>query len=152
LASGFSLSADVLKVGHHGSNTSSTQKYLETVLPSYAIISCGAGNSYGHPHSETLDSLNKLGAAIYRTDEYGTISFTTDGKDISVSTTKQPTADPTLPPTEPPNEIQYIGNRNTKVFHLPTCRSLPQEQNRVYFNSRQDAIDAGYTSCSICKP
>lgn len=75
-----SLSADVLKVGHHGSRYSSTIDFLYAVKPEYAVISCGAGNSYGHPHSEVLDRLNKLKAQIYRTDEQGTVTVTCDGK------------------------------------------------------------------------
>jgi len=149
ISNGFSLKADALKVGHHGSRTSSTQQYLDAVAPNYAVIFCGADNTYGHPHSETMTRLTGTGATIYRTDENGTIIFTTDGKDITVTTIKDPTKD-TSPPESP--EEGYIGNKNSKVFHLTSCRSLPQEQNRVYFDSRQEAIDAGYTPCGVCKP
>jgi competence protein ComEC len=150
LANGFSLKADVLKVGHHGSRTSSTQQYLNAVAPSYAVICCGAGNTYGHPHSEAMTRLTGTGAVIYRTDENGTIIFTTDGESISVSTVKGAPGGSTSSPGT--SEEGYIGNKNSKVFHLPSCLSLPQEQNRVYFNLRQDAIDAGYTPCGNCKP
>lgn len=74
---------DVLKVGHHGSRTSSTERFLKTTQPEYAIISCGEGNKYGHPHLETLDKLKKIGADIYRTDEMGTIIIETDGNSIN---------------------------------------------------------------------
>lgn len=145
LTNTFSLKADVLKVGHHGSRASSTQQYLDAVAPSYAVICCGTGNTYGHPHNETMIRLAETDAVIYRTDENGTIIFTTDGESITVSVTQK-----SAPP--PANPEVYIGNKNSKVFHLSSCRSLPQEQNRVYFNSRQDALDAGYTPCGICKP
>ncbi|WP_105616069.1 ComEC/Rec2 family competence protein [Vallitalea okinawensis] len=75
---------DVLKVGHHGSRTSTTDMFLQTTRPEYAIISCGEGNKYGHPHSETVDKLNNIGARIYRTDEKGTIVLKTDGNSITL--------------------------------------------------------------------
>jgi len=80
------LKADVLKVGHHGSSTSSTPKYLDTVSPSYAVISSGANNVYGHPNNEILSYLNAKNVVIYRTDTNGTIVFTSDGEEISVHT------------------------------------------------------------------
>lgn len=73
------LSSDVLKVGHHGSDSSSTAEFLNDVQPEYAVISCGKGNSYGHPHSEAMDRLNDIVAQIYRTDEQGTITVVCDG-------------------------------------------------------------------------
>lgn len=85
LESGIDIHADVLNVGHHGSSTSSTLNFINAVSPSYAVISCGEGNSYGHPHEETLYNLSEAGAEIYRTDELGTILFETDGDIITVS-------------------------------------------------------------------
>ena len=82
------LSADVLKVGHHGSSSSSTIDFLNAVNPDYAVISCGVDNNYGHPHKETLSKLSSLGVEVYRTDIDGTVTFTCDGKDIEVSTEK----------------------------------------------------------------
>ncbi len=64
---------DILKSGHHGSRTSSSQKFLDEIKPSLIIISCGKNNDYGHPHKETMERYNKLGATIYRTDESGNI-------------------------------------------------------------------------------
>ena len=82
------IKADVLKVGHHGSDTSSGNSFLEKVNPSYAIISVGENNSYGHPHKEVLNRLNKVGATIYRTDLNGNIIVKTDGKNIAIDTEK----------------------------------------------------------------
>jgi competence protein ComEC len=147
LVNGLSLKADVLKVGHHGSRTSSTQKFLDAVSPTYAVISCGVGNTYGHPHKESMSRLNAMGAVIYRTDENGTIIFVTDGENITITVEKGAGSTPA-----DTGSLVYIGNKNSKVLHLSTCSSLPQEQNRVYFNSRQEAIDAGYTPCNACKP
>lgn len=79
---------DVLKVGHHGSNTSSSQEFLEQVLPKYAIIMAGEGNSYGLPKDEIIKKLENLGTTIYRTDKNGTIEITSDGNEIKIKTEK----------------------------------------------------------------
>ncbi len=88
LNSGADVRADVLKVGHHGSNSSTSPAFLSMVKPEYAVISLGADNDYHHPHPTTLAKLKKAGVDILRTDERGTIVFTTDGKDINVETVK----------------------------------------------------------------
>ena len=71
---------DVLKVGHHGSNTSSSKKFLEQIKPEVALISVGQGNTYGHPTQATLKRLSNIGAKIYRTDENGTILLIEKGE------------------------------------------------------------------------
>lgn len=76
------LKSNVLKVAHHGSRGSSSSEFLGKVDPTYAIISCGIDNSYGHPHSETLERLNSINAIIKRTDEAGSIEFVMDGDNI----------------------------------------------------------------------
>lgn len=83
LQNGLDLSADVYKVSHHGSSTSTTDEFLQAVSPKYCVISCGAGNSYGHPHIETIEKLQLAGVEIYRTDENGTVVAVSDGKNIS---------------------------------------------------------------------
>ncbi len=80
---GGALDADILKIGHHGSDGSSLLSYLHAVSPDYAIISCGVNNSYGHPDPDVLDRLAEIGASVYRTDEDGTVSLTTDGWSIT---------------------------------------------------------------------
>lgn len=80
---GYDLSADVLKVGHHGSNTSTSQAFLDKVNPKFAVISAGKNNDYGHPHQETLQRLQAKGIPVYRTDENGTIVVTCNGNNIS---------------------------------------------------------------------
>ena len=82
------VSADIIKLGHHGSSTSSSQAFLEAVSPAVAVISCGEGNSYGHPHEETLQTLDRLGIESYRTDQDGTVTVTTDGTAYSIETAK----------------------------------------------------------------
>lgn len=83
LKSGYNIEADVLKVGHHGSVSSTTKKFLNEVSPKYAVISCGKENKYGHPHKETIQVLNAKNVQLYRSDKMGTIIVTSNGKDIS---------------------------------------------------------------------
>lgn len=80
------LQADVLKVGHHGSSTSTSAEFLEAVSPIYAVISCGVDNSYGHPHREIMEALAEIRAEIYRTDTMGTITARSDGQTITFTT------------------------------------------------------------------
>jgi competence protein ComEC len=98
---------DILKVGHHGSRTSSSQEFLNIVKPEVAIYMAGVGNIYGHPHPETISALQAIGAQIYGTDTCGTITVTTDGNSYTVSTAKKcATTTTTLTPrplaTSPP--------------------------------------------------
>lgn len=83
---GVDLNCDVLKCGHHGSSTSTSAAFFKAVSPTAAIISCAKDNSYGHPHKETMQKLQKEQVAIYRTDEQGTILAQCDGKTIDFST------------------------------------------------------------------
>ena len=76
------LQADVLKVGHHGSSTSTSAEFLEAVSPSYGVISCGKDNTYGHPHQSTLDRLSAAGVQVLRTDEMGTVILQSDKEQI----------------------------------------------------------------------
>jgi beta-lactamase superfamily II metal-dependent hydrolase len=85
LSKGYNLKADVLKVGHHGSNSSTTQQFLNAVSPKYGVIEVGAGNDYGHPHQVTLDKLVSANVTVYRTDLNGTIIFKSDGSGITVT-------------------------------------------------------------------
>lgn len=78
------LRATVLKVGHHGSYTSSSAAFLRRVQPQVAVISCGRNNSYGFPHKEPLARLREIGAAVHRTDRDGTVTVLTDGKSLAV--------------------------------------------------------------------
>lgn len=80
------MSAEVLKVGHHGSRTSTTKALLEEVNPKYAVISLGKGNSYGHPHKSTLELLDEFNVETYRTDQDGTIVISTEGSGVTIKT------------------------------------------------------------------
>ncbi|MBS7614926.1 MBL fold metallo-hydrolase [Candidatus Bathyarchaeota archaeon] len=86
LKSGLNVTSIILKVGHHGSRTATSLEFLEAVNPRVAIISVGLGNSYGHPHQETIEKLTNFGVIIYRTDLDGTIIVTTDGIHYTIIT------------------------------------------------------------------
>lgn len=80
------MQADVLKVGHHGSRTSTTQELLTKIQPKYAVISCGKNNDYGHPHQEVLKYLKNAGCTVYRTDKQKTVTVISDGENYEVQT------------------------------------------------------------------
>lgn len=82
LESGAELACDVLKLGHHGSSNASSYRFLRETNPEAVVISCGYDNSYGHPHRETLERIEDLGAALYRTDTQGTIAVFSDGEHL----------------------------------------------------------------------
>lgn len=149
LDAGCDLEATVLKVGHHGSSTSTSYVFLRQVMPQYAVISCGEGNSYGHPHEEVTSRLYDAGVTVYRTDQQGTIVAVSDGESISFTTEKN-----LLPAygRETVEAAGYIGNLRSHVFHLPTCANLPAEQNQILFSDAWAALAAGYTPCGSCKP
>lgn len=86
LEKGFNVKADLLKVGHHGSKSSTTNQFLARVNPKYAVIFSEIGNSYGHPHKETMDKLKNKNIPVYRTDELRTIVATSNGKTITFNT------------------------------------------------------------------
>ncbi len=85
----YDIEADVLKVGHHGSFTSTSQNFLEAVNPTYAIIQVGKDNSYGHPHNETLEALENDDVLVYRTDTDGSITFSLSEHGISKISTER---------------------------------------------------------------
>ena len=78
-----------MKLGHHGSSSSTGYSFFLAVSPDYAVVSCGADNDYGHPHLETLSLLYDTRTALYRTDCDGTITFLLDGTNVSVQTTRK---------------------------------------------------------------
>lgn len=152
LQRGYNIKSDVLKVGHHGSDTSTSEKFLETISPKHAIISVGE-NSYGHPTSAVLNRLNDHNVNVYRTDEVGTIVVTSDGSTVTYdkkasdikesstsTTTKESTSDSTKKseatqkvnekttkkPTEQPSKTiengKFVGSSKSDKYHFPGCR------------------------------
>ena len=159
------ISADVLKVGHHGSSTSSAKAFIKAVSPKYAVISCGKGNSYGHPTNQTLAILAEFGIGIKRTDENGTIIFSCDGENISCTTFLRteiqpctPTAVPsetsetsTVKETPAKTQEQSITVYVTKTgekYHSDGCRYLSQSKIIIEL----EAAKQKYDPCSVCSP
>ena len=151
LLSGENLKADVLKVGHHGSSSSTCPAFLKVVAPQYAVIMCGIDNDYGHPHQETLAALEAARVKVYRTDLHGTIIMKSDGYSINIGTAEVNNKNLKNPP-EQRQDNMYIGNKNSLKFHRSDCKSLPYEKNRVYFKTRDEAVEKGYLPCSKCQP
>lgn len=170
---------DVLKVAHHGSAGSSCYAFLRAAMPANAVISCSADNSYGHPTDAALSRLCDCGATVFRTDMQGDIVAESDGTAVTVTPARNADAD-TLAPgpggglgasgasgaaasaggsgsdsassATPSDEGGYIGNRNSHKFHRPSCASLPVEHNRIYFDTRDEALAAGMAPCKKCNP
>lgn len=174
------LSADVLKVGHHGSETSTSYVFLNEVLPDYAIISVGAGNSYGHPDDAVLSRLRDADVQVFRTDMQGDIVITSDGENITIMpsrnanaltnptlvdgsgqnsqgseyiVTPQPTAAPTPMPTpEPTPEPE----RQEEMVWIPRTGSKYHSSSSCsnMKNPSQvtldEAIRRGYEPCKKC--
>lgn len=176
LNSNVNLSATVLKVGHHGSDTSTTYPFLREIMPQYAVISVGTGNSYGHPTEDTLSRLRDADVTVFRTDLQGDIFCTSDGKTVSFSVSRNADADvfdniggnSTQKPTEPeetqkPNDTEgteqqgthYVLNTNTKKFHYPNCASakkISEKNKKDYYGTREELISMGYSPCGNCDP
>jgi hypothetical protein len=146
LNSGADVSANVLKVGHHGSSTSTGYRFLYETDPDYAVISVGADNTYGHPHRETICILSDAEIPVFRTDELGTIVAVSDGSQIQFTWENTGSA----PSNAAQADTAYIGNKNSKKLHLPTCSGLPAEKNQVIFKSYSEAVAAGYSACPNC--
>ena len=147
---GHNLKADILRVGHHGSSTSNSEEFLDKVDPAYAIISYGKDNTYGHPHREVIDSLNKRNIVTLKTEELGDIILQTDGKKVTWLT--DITEEGRVANIEKPDNIEeiYIGNINSKTFHAESCNSLPKDENQIRFNSKEEALKEGYKPHSVC--
>ena len=243
VAGSLNLSANVYQVGHHGSRYSSSQDFMDAVSPTYAVISCGEDNSYGHPSAEALNRFRAMGIQVFRTDEQGSIVAESDGTEITwncapsetwkagestksasavsqssnaktdstnnsdkqdstpdknaaVSNTQDATANSPAPGTQAaagnstasdtqpaapadntpsssdstlsgssgsgtnpfetgtsPGAGLYIGNKNNGKLHRSTCHKLPLEKNQAVFNTREEAVAAGYNDpCKLCKP
>ena len=153
IASGLTIQSDVFKAAHHGADTANTEDFLTAVHPTYCVISCGEGNSYGHPRAGVLNQLRAMGVKVFRTDEQGTIVATSDGSTITWNASPseswqagEPTGSAKDSRPEGTGSVDtdnvdnngvatdtsdgsaeqgdYILNANTKKFHRPTCASV----------------------------
>lgn len=169
LSNGLNLKAYVLKVGHHGSSSSSSDEFLNAVNPSYAVISVGKGNDYGHPNKETLQKLSGRGISVYRTDLNGTVVATSDGNNITFNC--NPTASGTnmtyisndsnntsselnvksnniiADQSEDNNRTVWVSRNDGKVYHYDkTCSGLKSPNEMTL----KEAQDKGLRACSKC--
>lgn len=149
LEAGTDVKANVLKVGHHGSFTSTGYRFLWAVEPEYAVISCGAGNDYGHPHVEPMSRLRDAGVTVFRTDTLGSVRADCDGETV-VFTWEKTAGVPEYADFAARAEERYIGNVNSRMLHAPTCDGLPSERNQVVFDTYEEAVEAGYTPHYDC--
>lgn len=171
---GADLSATVLKVGHHGSDTSTTYPFLREIMPEYAVISVGDDNSYGHPTDDTLSRLRDADVKVFRTDMQGDVVCTSDGKTVTFTVEKnadadtlapKPTPKPTPTPTPEPEQEQqvsqsgggttYVLNTNTHKFHYQSCSSVKKmkDSNKAFHTGTRDEVIAmGYSPCGNCHP
>lgn len=159
LNNGYNLQADVLKIGHHGSHSSTERAFLNAVDPSVAIISCGENNEYGHPHRETLKLLEDEDIEVHRTDSEGTVVVTSDGDNLAVTssdTTEKVinTTSDNKKVTTASSKTKYVGNKNSHKLHYSNCDSLTNtnDNNKVYFDNKKEALKKGYTPCKNCNP
>lgn len=153
----FDLRADVLKAGHHGSSSSTSDDFLEAVSPSCAVISCGEDNKYGHPHAETMNKFRQMGVTVYRTDEQGTITVTSDGSSLvwNMSPSDSWLVGEPKGSSSSQNAAVYILNTNTMKFHLPDCASTADilDANKEKSSlAREELIRMGYEPCKRCNP
>jgi competence protein ComEC len=153
VANGFPLKADVLKLSHHGSTTSSSEGFMDQVDPEYGVISCGKNNDYGHPHKEILDMLKKRNIKVLRTDQLGTIVAVSDGSKVTFPGIAEGTGEDRTQSTAADQD--YVINTNTKKFHRPDCKSaasMKKENRKAYKGSREELIQMGYEPCQSCNP
>ncbi|MFN3651769.1 MAG: MBL fold metallo-hydrolase [Armatimonadota bacterium] len=142
------LRAEVLKVSHHGSHNGTDPAFLRAVRPKYAVISLAAGNDYGHPHRETLEELKAAGVEVLRTDQRGTLTFTSDGKTVRLAGGSTPKT--SAPEKSPPVAGAVFGHRTSKVYHTKECPSLPAPNNRVTLKSAAEAERQGFRPHRTC--
>lgn len=171
--SGLPLESTVYAVGHHGSASSSSWDLLQKSVPEYAVISCGTGNSYGHPHVETMEKLEAMEIPVFRTDRQGTITVSTDGTSLSWSAepcNDYSSGDPDDMPARPAGSAQpgessqensfhtYILNTNSKLIHMLDCKNAADisEKNKQTWSgeSYEKCLEEhpGYRGCKSCDP
>lgn len=149
---------DVLKVAHHGSEHSSIQPFLDVVRPEFSLISVGSGNSYGHPGPATVGRLQAMGSRVYRTDMNGTITLTTTGNGVRVTTGTIPGVatggTTTGTGSVATGDCPYFSSGSSEVFHEASCgqgaRILPEK--RICYTKRDDALKAGKRPGGCCLP
>ncbi|MBO5372945.1 MAG: MBL fold metallo-hydrolase [Lachnospiraceae bacterium] len=170
LSTGRDIEADVYKIGHHGSKTSTSEEFLQAVNPKYAMISVGEDNKYGHPSAEVLNRLRMQGIEVFRTDEQGSIVAVSDGEAItfnsspSESWTSGEAKGSVLQAGDVDKEdldytesgkndeiadnIVHITASGTK-YHVDGCKHLKDSDIEI---SLEEAKQKGYEPCKVCEP
>lgn len=159
LDKGYDVSCTVLKVPHHGSDTSLSYRWLNAAMPEYGVISVGKDNTYGHPCEDTLSKLRDAGVTVFRTDLQGDIICKSDGQKVTFEIERNAEIN-TLEDSGSGqknlyNTENYVLNENTKKFHRVSCTSVMQmkkENRKVATLSRGELIEQGYDPCGNCKP
>lgn len=144
LNSGLDLKATVLKVGHHGSYTSTSYRFLREVDPDYAVISVGGDNEYGHPHDEPLSRLRDADVEVYRTDLMGDVICRSDGKRVTFETVKN---------REETTDGAYMLNTYRMKYHsvgCPNAYSIKEENSELYHGTTDLLVSKGYVAASCC--
>jgi len=159
----------IMKAAHHGSRNGADEGWLKATRPKLVVVSCGEGNSYGHPHINTLNLLQRLEVPVKRTDVDGTITIESDGKTWKVhvshlgehkgkekggSEAVRPTMNTKLPSAVDSISVGYVASKNSQVFHKAGCKSAAKilAKNLVQYNSRDEAVQAGKKPCAECGP
>ncbi len=159
----FDLSADVLKIGRHGSTSSTTDEFLSAVNPDSAVISVGKDNTYLHPHMGTMLKLKENDIAVYRTDEQGSIVAVSDGHSITFNVEPGTYVWPEMIVNE--NSSEEVAepdgleeaelqkpvfiNENSNKYHAAGCSFLDEKAVEI---TLEEALEAGYEPCLLCKP
>jgi len=138
LVDNWNVDVDILKVAHHGSSHASTDYFLNEATPELSVISCGTGNSYGHPHQETLYRLSNHGSVIYRTDENGHVTVKTDGSSWNVFYEKP--EDRPLKPIISGPETGFAGNK----YYFDFCSNDPNNDQLFYYVDWCDGNNTGW--------
>ena len=163
------IQAEVCLMNHHGSHVS--RDFFQAVNPSYAVISCGDGNSYGHPRQDTVELIESFHVPLFRTDKQGTITARSDGQRITFD--QEPCNDYTpgeknhngqgndnqreeteeVVSNATPDTCDFVLNIHTKKIHKPDCTyvSSIDQDNRAYFKGeKEELLEQGYTVCKGC--
>lgn len=134
---------DVVKVGHHGSDTSSCKEFVANTNAKIAVISVGVDNTYGHPNNDVLKNWQKQGTKIYRTDECGNIILYSDGSSVNVAFNNEN------------SDFVWILNTSSMKIHYPTCKyanEMSAKNKKESNETLDDLMNRGYEACKVCKP